>query len=66
MRVYDLWKKGQAAQEGYTDVVRLCREKIGKAKIRLELSLATVIKYISINTLTLKGGLRRISMLCQM
>ncbi|KAK4827745.1 LOW QUALITY PROTEIN: hypothetical protein QYF61_021216 [Mycteria americana] len=40
-RVYGLWKKGQATQEDYRDVVRLCREKIRRAKAQLELNLAT-------------------------
>ncbi|KAK4823271.1 LOW QUALITY PROTEIN: hypothetical protein QYF61_000366 [Mycteria americana] len=63
-RVYDLWRKGQATQEDYKDVVRLCREKIRGAKARLELDLATAtIKKVSINTLATKGGLRRISIL---
>ncbi|KAK4816845.1 hypothetical protein QYF61_023967 [Mycteria americana] len=43
-RVYDLWKKGQATQEDYKGVVRLCREKTRKAKAELELNLATAIK----------------------
>ena len=43
-RVYDLWKKGQATQEDYKDVVRLCREKIRRAKAQLELNLATAVK----------------------
>ncbi|GAB0180778.1 hypothetical protein GRJ2_000543100 [Grus japonensis] len=43
-RVYDLWKKGQATQEDYKDVLRLCREKIRKTKAQLELNLATAIK----------------------
>ncbi|GAB0209753.1 hypothetical protein GRJ2_003441000 [Grus japonensis] len=43
-RVYGLWKKGQATQGDYKDVVRLCREKIRRAKAQLELNLATVIK----------------------
>ncbi|KAK4811142.1 LOW QUALITY PROTEIN: hypothetical protein QYF61_019773 [Mycteria americana] len=43
-RVYDLWKKGQATQEDYKDVVRLCREKIRRAKAQLEFNLATAIK----------------------
>ncbi|KAK4807004.1 LOW QUALITY PROTEIN: hypothetical protein QYF61_000333 [Mycteria americana] len=43
-RVYDLWKKGQATQEDYKDVVRLCREKIRRAKAQLQLNLATAIK----------------------
>ncbi|KAK4826152.1 hypothetical protein QYF61_005725 [Mycteria americana] len=43
-RVYDLWKKGQATQEDYKAVVRLCREKIRRAKAQLELNLATAIK----------------------
>ncbi|KAK4818760.1 hypothetical protein QYF61_018932 [Mycteria americana] len=43
-RVYDLWKKGQATQEDYKDVMRLCREKIRGAKAQLELNLATAVK----------------------
>ncbi|KAK4818320.1 hypothetical protein QYF61_010782 [Mycteria americana] len=43
-RVYDLWKKGQAAQEDYMDVIRLCRENIRRTKAQLELNLATAIK----------------------
>ncbi|KAK4819946.1 hypothetical protein QYF61_015846 [Mycteria americana] len=43
-RVYDLWKKEQATQEDYKDFVRLCREKIRRAKAQLELNLATAIK----------------------
>ncbi|KAK4826428.1 LOW QUALITY PROTEIN: hypothetical protein QYF61_008961 [Mycteria americana] len=51
-RVHDLWKKGQATQEDYKDVVRLCREKIRRAKAWLEINLATAkkkcfCKYIS-------------------
>ncbi|KAK4828285.1 LOW QUALITY PROTEIN: hypothetical protein QYF61_024950 [Mycteria americana] len=52
-RAYDLWKEGQATQEDYKDVVRLCREKIRRAKAQLELNLAAVAikkcfyKYIS-------------------
>ena len=34
-RVYDLWKKGKATQEDYKDVMRLCREKIRRAKTQL-------------------------------
>ena len=43
-RVYDLWKKGQATQEDYKDVVRLCREKVRRAKAQLVLNLATAVK----------------------
>ncbi|KAF1590602.1 UNVERIFIED_CONTAM: hypothetical protein FQV16_0005669, partial [Eudyptes robustus] len=43
-RVHDLWNKGQATQHDYKDVVRLCREKIRRAKAQLELNLATAIK----------------------
>ncbi|KAK4825574.1 LOW QUALITY PROTEIN: hypothetical protein QYF61_000573 [Mycteria americana] len=52
-RVYDLWKKGQATQEDYKGVARLCREKIRRAKAELELNLAAAttkkhfFKYIS-------------------
>ena len=65
-RVYDLWKKGQATQEDYRAVVRLCREKIRRVKAHLELNLATAVKdnkNVSINTLATKGELRRISIL---
>lgn len=30
--MFHAWKKRQAIQEDYKDVVRLCREKIRKAK----------------------------------
>jgi len=56
--IYVLWKKGQATQEDYKDIVRLYREKVIRAKAQLELSLATAIKdkkNVSINTLTTKG-----------
>ncbi|KAK4806171.1 hypothetical protein QYF61_001094 [Mycteria americana] len=43
-RVYDLWKQGQATQEDYKGVARLCREKIRRAKAELELSLAAAVK----------------------
>ncbi|KAK4819995.1 hypothetical protein QYF61_017374 [Mycteria americana] len=43
-RVYDLWKKGQATQEVYKGVVRLCKEKIRRAKAQLEFNMATAIK----------------------
>ncbi|KAF1669612.1 hypothetical protein FQV07_0001445, partial [Pygoscelis papua] len=43
-RVYHLWKKGQATQEEYRDLVRSCREEMRKAKARLEHNLAAVVK----------------------
>lgn len=43
-KVYDLWKKGQATQEGYKDAVRLCREEIRRAKAQIKINLATTIK----------------------
>ncbi|KAK4817255.1 hypothetical protein QYF61_005468 [Mycteria americana] len=39
-----LWKKGQATQEDYKGVARLCREKIRRAKTELELNLAAAVK----------------------
>lgn len=39
--IYDFWKKGQATQDNHKDIVRLCREKIRRAKAHLELNLAT-------------------------
>ena len=35
---------GAGIQEDYKDVVRLCREKIRKAKAQLEFKLATATK----------------------
>ncbi|KAK4827186.1 hypothetical protein QYF61_015148 [Mycteria americana] len=43
-RVYNLWKKGQASQEDYKGVARLCREKIRRAKAELDLNLAAAVK----------------------
>ncbi|KAK4828567.1 hypothetical protein QYF61_027657 [Mycteria americana] len=43
-RVYHFWKKGQATQEEYWDLVKSCREEIRKAKAQLELNLATVVR----------------------
>jgi len=43
-RVYVLWKNGQSTQEDYKDIMRLCREKVRRAKAQLELSLATAVK----------------------
>ncbi|KAK4818351.1 hypothetical protein QYF61_011448 [Mycteria americana] len=43
-RVYNLWKKGQATQEDYKDVVRLCRKKMRRAKAQLQLNLSTAVK----------------------
>ncbi|RLW96749.1 hypothetical protein EAI66_26110 [Escherichia coli] len=42
-KVYGLWKSGQATYEDYRYVVKLCREKIRKAKAQLELNLATKV-----------------------
>ena len=42
--VYGLWKSGQATYDDYRYVVKLCREKIRKAKAQLELNLATKVK----------------------
>jgi len=65
MRVYDLWKKGQATQEEYRGLLRSCREEVRKAKAQLELSLATVVrdnKKLFTNILTTKRGPRRVSL----
>ncbi|KAF1534907.1 hypothetical protein FQV19_0007770, partial [Eudyptula minor] len=43
-RVYRLWKKGQATQGEYRDLVRSCREEMRKAKAQLERNLAAVVK----------------------
>ncbi|KAK4811295.1 hypothetical protein QYF61_023347 [Mycteria americana] len=43
-RAYHFWKKGQATQEEYRDLVKSSREKIRKAKAQLELNLATVVR----------------------
>ena len=75
-KVYGLWKSGQATYDDYRHVVKLCREKIRKAKAQLELNLATKAKEnskcfykhinIIINTLTARGRLGRISIPCWM
>ena len=41
---YLLWKKGWAALGEYEEVIRICREKIKKAKAQHELNLAAVVK----------------------
>ncbi|KAF1676790.1 hypothetical protein FQV07_0001317, partial [Pygoscelis papua] len=43
-RFYRLWKKGQATQEEYRDLIRSCREEMRKAKAQLERNLAAVVK----------------------
>ncbi|PKU36009.1 rna-directed dna polymerase from mobile element jockey-like [Limosa lapponica baueri] len=43
-RVYGLWRKGKATQEDYKGVVKLCRERVRKAKDQLELNLALDVK----------------------
>lgn len=43
-RVYHLCKKGLLTHEKYKDVVRLCRQKVKKAKAQMELNLPTAIK----------------------
>ena len=43
-RIYLLWKKGRATQKEYKEVVKMCREKIRKAKAQLELKLAAGVK----------------------
>ena len=66
-RTYLLWKKGWATQGEDKEVVKVCREKIRKAKAQLEFNLDIEIKenkklfykYI----LTVRGELRRISIL---
>lgn len=52
--------------EKYREFVRTCREKIRKAKVQLELNLATGVKGKKIfltNISTVRGGLRIISIL---
>ena len=43
-RIYLLWKKGRATWKEYREVVKMCREKIRKAKAQLELNLAAGVK----------------------
>ena len=43
-RIYLLWKKGWETQGEYKEVVRICGEKIRKAKVQLELNVAIVVK----------------------
>lgn len=39
-----LWKKGQATQEDYKDVMRLIREKTRKVEVQLEVNVAIGMK----------------------
>ena len=43
-RIYLLWKKGWATRKEFKEVVKMCREKIRKAKAQLELNLAAGVK----------------------
>ena len=43
-RIYRLWKEGQATQNEYKEVVRMCRGEIRKAKAQLEFNLAAGVK----------------------
>lgn len=54
-RDYHLWKKEQATQEDYKDVVRFWRMKIRRDEVQLELNLYT-IKNISMYTVAKKKG----------
>lgn len=45
-RVYHIWKKGQAAQEDYRDILMLHGEKIRRAKSHIEFILHTALKGI--------------------
>lgn len=39
IRVYHLWKNGQATQEKFVDVIRECRKKIREVKKKLTTSI---------------------------
>ena len=59
-------EEGAGSLEDYKEVMVLYREKIRKAKTQLELNLGTAIKTrkdVSINILSTKGGVKRISIL---
>ena len=43
-KIYLLWKKRRATRKEYKEVVKMCREKIRKAKAQLELNLAAGVK----------------------
>lgn len=43
-KIYNFRKKRQAAQDDYKDIMRLCREKIERAKAQIRINLATPIK----------------------
>ena len=43
-KIHEMWKKGLTTWEEYRSVVRACRDAMRKAKARLELTLAKVIK----------------------
>lgn len=54
-------KKGAASQESNKDIMRLCREKTRRVEAHLATAVKDNIMNVSINTLTTKQGLRRIS-----
>ena len=63
-RIYLLWRKGRATWGKNEEFVRMCRENIRKAEAQPELNLAFGIKenkQLFTNILTVRGGLRRIS-----
>jgi len=43
-KVYGMWKEGQATEEEYSNIVRVCRDATRKAKVHLELNLARDVK----------------------
>ena len=43
-RIYLLWKKGRPTRKEYKEVVKMCREKIRKAKAKHELNMAAEVK----------------------
>ncbi|KFZ52138.1 hypothetical protein N321_14184, partial [Antrostomus carolinensis] len=40
MELHKKWKQGQVSWKEYTGIARLCRDKVWKAKVQLELNLA--------------------------
>ena len=43
-KVYGLWKSGQATYDDYRYIVKMCRDKIRKAKAQIGLNLSTKVK----------------------
>jgi len=59
IKVYRMWKEGQATWEEYRNIVRACKEVTRKGKVHLELNLSRDVKK------NMKGLFKYISSKCK-